>query len=379
MAQSYLCGGDFAKGIIAKTTCRFCQMLIYIYFAEYICSINPIGILNKNSTMKVAILNFEGAVVSSVAGPYDILSKLPIISQSLNVKSKIFFEVDIVNTDNLVAKQPFNMVGNITMSNRKQYDMIFVPAMDFAEIDNTLKYEAAMIKWINKQYDGDADIASMCTGAFALASTGLLDGKRATTHWMGVPYFKQLFPKVKIEDDKVIIDEGRIYTSGAAFSFTSLMIYLIEKFCGRDMALAASKVFMIQIHDSSQHAFSIFNLQHNHEDYDIGRVQDFIEKKYDELLTINGLAEKFNMSSRTFIRKFTAITGNTPLEYIQRVRVEAAKRLLEKGKLTVEQVCLEVGYGDFGFFRSIFKRLTGLTPQEYKKKYGHMFNEIIVG
>jgi len=329
--------------------------------------------------MKVAILNFEGAVPSSVAGPYDMLAKLPAIAQSLHVKAKTFFEVDIVNTDNLVSKQPFNMVGNIILNDRKTYDLICIPAMNFTGIEHTLQQETAMIKWIRKQYDRGAEVASMCLGAFALASTGLLDGKRATTHWMGAAYFKQLFPKVKVEDDKIIVDEGRIYTSGAAFAFTSLMIYLIEKFCGRDIALAASKVFMIQVHDSSQHSFSIFNLQRNHEDYDIGRVQDFIEKNYQELLTINGLAEKFNMSSRTFIRKFTAITGNTPLEYIQRVRVEVAKRLLEKGKLTVEQVCLEVGYGDFGFFRNIFKRLTGLTPQEYKRKYVHMFNEDVVG
>jgi transcriptional regulator GlxA family with amidase domain len=329
--------------------------------------------------MKVAILNFEGVVPSSVAGPYDMLAKLPAIAQSLNVKSKVFFEVDIVNTNNLVAKQPFNMVGNFTMGSRKVYDVIFIPAMNFMHIEQTLQHEKTMIKWIRKQYESGADIASMCLGAFALASTGLLDGKRATTHWMGVPYFKQLFPNVTLEDDKVIIDEGRIYTSGAAFSFTSLMIYLIEKFCGRDMALAAAKVFMIQVHNSSQHAFSIFNLQHDHEDYNIGRIQDYIEKNYNESLTINWLCKKFNMSSRTFIRKFTDVTNNTPLEYIQRVRVEAAKRLLEKGKLTVAQVCMECGYSDFGFFRNIFKRFSGLTPQDYKKKYGHMFNEAVVG
>lgn len=145
------------------------------------------------------------------------------------------------------------------------------------------------------------------------------------------------------------------------------------------MAIAASKMFMVPIHDSSQNAFAIFDLQHNHDDNEIGRVQDYIERNYNELLTVNGPAEKFNMLSRTIIRKFTTITGNTPIEYIQRVRVEAAKRLLEKGKLTVEQVCVEVGYGDFGFFRTIFKRLTGLTPQEYKKKYGQLFNESVVG
>jgi len=329
--------------------------------------------------MKVAILNFEGVVPSSVAGPWDMLSKLPSIAQSLNVKSKVFFEVDIVNSNNLVAGKPFSMVGNLTINTRKMYDLVFIPAMNFPFIEHTLKHEKAMIKWIQKQYANGADIASMCLGAFVLASTGLLDGKRATTHWMGAAYLKQLFPRIKVEDDKIIIDEGRLYTSGAAFSFTTLIIYLIEKICGRDMALAAAKVFIIQVHDSNQHSFSIFNLQRSHEDHNIGRVQDYIEKNYKEQMSVTGLAEKFNMSSRTFIRKFTSLTGNTPLEYVQRARVEAAKRLLEKGKLTVEQVCMETGYGDFGFFRNIFKRLTGLTPQEYKKKYNQMFNETVVG
>jgi len=329
--------------------------------------------------MKVAILNFEGAIASSVAGPYDMLSKLPVIAESLKVKSKTFFKVDIVNTDNLVSRQPFNMVGNIVMNNRVTYDLVCIPAMNFTSIGHTLQNESGMIKWVINQYKQGADVASMCLGAFVLGSTGLLDGKRATTHWMGADHFRQLFPNVMVEDEKIIVDEGRICTSGAAFAFTSLMIYLTEKFCGRDMALAAAKVFLIQVHDSNQHSFSIFNLQHNHEDLEIRKVQTYIEKHSDQALTIKELAARFNMSTRTFIRKFTSITGNTPLEYIQRVRVEAAKRLLEKGKLNVEQVCMEVGYADFGFFRNIFKRLAGLTPQEYKRKYGSMFNAAVVG
>jgi transcriptional regulator GlxA family with amidase domain len=328
--------------------------------------------------MKIAILNFDGAVASAIAGPYDMFSKVKMISETLKIKTKTFFEVDIVNSSP-ETNQPFKMKGNLLMNKRKQYDLVMIPAMEMYCIPETLQRETAIVKWIQKQYKNGADIASMCTGAFIAASTGLLNGKRATTHWMGANAFRQLFPNVKLEDDKMIVDEGRIYSSGGAFSFTSFIIYLIEKFCGREMAFAAAKVFVIQVHDSSQHSFSIFDTQRNHDDHDIGKVQDHIEKNYEESLTINGLAEKFNMSSRTFIRKFTATTGNTPLEYIQRVRVEAAKRLLEKGKLTVEQVCLKTGYGDFGFFRNIFKRLTGLTPQEYKKKYGHMFIEKVLG
>ena len=201
--------------------------------------------------MKVAVLNFEGAVASAVAGPYDMFSKMELIAQSLNIKTKTIFEVDIINSPNLVSGKPFNMMGNIVMNNRKIYDLVLVPAMHMDRIAQTLQKETAMINWIQQQYQKGADIASMCLGAFLLASTGLLDGKRATTHWMGAAYFKQLFPKVKVEDDKIIIDEGRIYSSGGAFAFTSLIIYLIEKFCGRNMAFAAAKVFMIHVHDSS--------------------------------------------------------------------------------------------------------------------------------
>jgi len=329
--------------------------------------------------MKVAILNYEGAVASSVSGPFDMLSKLPRIAQSLNVRSRTFFEVDIVNSTNLVASAPFHMMGNLTINTKKRYDLIFIPAMEFTLIGKTLEQETAMIKWVRRQYEQGADIVSICLGAFVLGATGLLDGKRATTHWMGASYFRQLYPKVQLEDGKVIIDEGRIYSSGAAFSFTSLMIYMIEKICGTEMAVAASKVFMIQVHDSSQHSFSIFNLQRDHADPDISKAQGYIEKNYKEQLGISMLAKKLNMSARTFIRKFNSVTGNTVLEYIQRTRVEAAKRLLEKGKLTVEQVCMDVGYADFGFFRNIFKRVTGLTPQEYKKKYSSMFNDAVAG
>jgi transcriptional regulator GlxA family with amidase domain len=135
---------------------------------------------------------------------------------------------------------------------------------------------------------------------------------------------------------------------------------------------------MIQVHNSGQNSFAIFELQRNHEDVDIKPAQDFIEKHYGDELYVNKIAEKFNMSNRNFIRRFTLATGNTPLEYIQRVRVEAAKRLLEKGKVGIEQICLKSGYEDFNFFRKVFKRHTGLSPMEYRRKYCNMFNDAIL-
>jgi len=174
--------------------------------------------------MKVAILNFEGAVASAVAGPYDMFSKVKMIAESMNIKTKAFFEVDIVSSKGLASGEPFNMEGNINLSTKKIYDLVMVPAMHMDRIGETLQKESDMISWVRKQYEKGASIASMCTGAFLVASTGLLDGKRTTTHWMGSPFFRQLFPKVKLEDDKIIIDEGRFYSSGETLAFNSLVI-----------------------------------------------------------------------------------------------------------------------------------------------------------
>lgn len=329
--------------------------------------------------MKVAILNYHSAVCSSVIGPYDILTKIKMIKQIFGVaNNKITFEVDIVDSDKRSKQLPGLIKGNKTIKDSGKYDLVIIPAMEFEDVEKVLVTEKKMIEWILQQYKSGSEVASVCMGTFILAATGILDSKRATTHWMGVPLFRKLFPQVILEDDKVIIDEGRIYSSGAAFSFTSLMIYLVEKFCGREIALAASKVFMIQVHDSGQNSFAIFDLQRGHTDKDIRSIQEFIEQHYKDDLYVNRLADKFNISNRTLIRRFTEATGNTPLEYIQRVRVEAAKRLLENGKEGIEQVCIKSGYEDFNFFRKIFRRHTGLSPQEYRRRYAYMFNESVL-
>src|SRR2546423_4549667 len=236
--------------------------------------------------MKVAILNYEGVVPTSVTGPYDMLVSVSGIAQSLKVPVKTSFEVDIVNVSAAISSKEFNVVGNKHISDAKKYDLVIIPAMNFNCIDQIVQKQTEMINWIKEQYQHGSDIAAICFGTFLLASSGLLDGKRATTHWMGAPYFRRLFPKIKLENDKVIIDEDRIYTCGAAYSFTSLMIYLIEKFCGREIALATAKVFMIQIHDTGQNAFSIFNIQHHHEDKIINDVQIHIEKNYNSWLNV---------------------------------------------------------------------------------------------
>jgi transcriptional regulator GlxA family with amidase domain len=242
--------------------------------------------------------------------------------------------------------------------------------MRFEKIELVMAREQKIIGWLQDQFAQGAELASICVGAFLLASTGLLTGKKATTNWLFADLFRKHFPYIVLEDDKVIVDQGRLYSCGGAFSFTSFMIYLIEKFCGHEMAITASKILMINVHEQPQSTFSIFRFQHEHPDEEINKAQLYIEKNYKQSLTLEGLAGRSNMSVRNFIRRFEQATTNTPFEYLQRVRIEAAKKILETKKDGVEQVAARCGYEDVDYFRKIFKRYVAMTPKAYQEKYG---------
>lgn len=221
--------------------------------------------------------------------------------------------------------------------------------------------------WLKWQCAEGAEVSSICLGTFLLASTGLLDGKMFTTNLLGAKFFREMFPKVTLLDDKIIVDHNRIYSSGGAFSFTSLMMYLIGKFFDHQAAMLESKVFMIHIHDTRQTNYTIFHHQKDHGDSEIVAIQDYIERKYKSSISNEQLAKLVYISDRTLVRRFKKATGNTPYEYVQRIRIEAAKKLLENRDTGIEQIALEIGYEDFSDFRKVFKRLTGVTPLAYKR------------
>ncbi|HEV8283844.1 MAG TPA: helix-turn-helix domain-containing protein [Chitinophagaceae bacterium] len=322
--------------------------------------------------MRVAILNYDDVVPTSAAGPADILAALmrtyPLIAgKPLNVE----FEIEFISESNgRYWKKPFYAKEQKILTKKDLYDLIIIPAMFSNKIETVLQKQGRLIAWIKQQYEQKAELASICVGAFLLAATGLLNGRKATTNWMFAGLFKKMYPQVLLEDDKIIIDQGRIYTCGGAFSFTSFMIYLIEKYCGHEEAIIASKILMINIHQQPQNSFSIFQFQHDHHDEAIEDVQAFIEKNYSNLITIQELASRCNMGVRNFMRRFQQATGNSPLEYLQRVRIEAAKKLLENKNFSIEQVAFKCGYEDMSFFRKVFKRHVSITPREYKEKYG---------
>ncbi|HEX4850244.1 MAG TPA: helix-turn-helix domain-containing protein, partial [Puia sp.] len=280
------------------------------------------------------------------------------------------FKVQLVglSKETPVAGGLFTVNTNTLIADVEKTDLIIIPALD-GEINKALEINKDFVPWLIKQYKGGAEIASLCLGAFLLASTGLLKGRKCATHWMATNEFRKMFPDVELVTEKIITDEQGIYSSGGAFSYLNLILYLIEKYAGRDIAVLSAKVFAIELDRQNQLPFVIFQGQKEHEDEEIKRAQEFIEQNYKEKITVDELTTKFSVGRRNFERRFKKATSNTVVEYIQRVKIEAAKMSLESSRENVNEVMYKVGYTDNKAFRNTFKKITGLSPLQYKSKY----------
>ncbi len=264
----------------------------------------------------------------------------------------------------------FSVMPIEDVSKIKDTDLIIIPAfLPQTNTEQNIRLNRKVLNWIQTQYKKGAEVASLCTGAFLLASTGLIDGKKCSIHWNDAQMFRQLFPQVNLVADHVITHEHGLYTSGGAFSFMNLILYLLEKYYGREMAILCSKLFQVDIDRSSQSPYIVFNGQKSHEDQVVLKAQEFLEKNSLTRFSIESLAKKLAISRRNLDRRFFKATGNTPVEYMQRVKVESAKKQLEVSRKSVQEVMYETGYSDLKAFREVFRKITGLSPQAYRSKY----------
>jgi transcriptional regulator GlxA family with amidase domain len=254
------------------------------------------------------------------------------------------------------------------MNSINKTDLVIIPAM-YGDLQKAIEENKDFIPWIIRQYKMGAEVASLCLGAFLLASTGLLNGKRSATHWLAANAFRKMFPDVNLLEDKIITDENGIYSSGGAYSSLNLILYLVEKYAGRETAVFCSKAFQIDIQRDSQSPFTIFIGQKEHEDEPIKKAQEFIEHNFQNKISVDQLATMFALSRRNLERRFKKATANTVIEYIQRVKIEAAKKNLESARMNINEVMYEVGYNDTKAFRTTFKKITGLSPIKYRNKY----------
>ncbi|HEY4653756.1 MAG TPA: helix-turn-helix domain-containing protein [Cyclobacteriaceae bacterium] len=318
----------------------------------------------------ISILVPEGALLGNVEGPRQLFS---CVNDFLASQAKPpLFQVQLVGispqtklNNSLYTIAPDRLIRDVART-----DLIIVPAMD-GDMKQAVEMNKDYVPWIVKQYKNGAEVASLCVGAFLLASTGLLNGRRCATHWMYADQFRSMYPDVNLVVEKIITDEYGIYSSGGAFSYLNLILYLIEKYVSRDIAVACSKIFQIDIDRASQSPFIIFKGQKDHEDESVKKAQEFIENNFQEKITVDQLASMLALGRRNLERRFKKATSNTVVEYIQRVKIEAAKMSLETSRENVNEVMYKVGYTDTKAFRTTFKKITGMSPLQYRVKYSH--------
>jgi transcriptional regulator GlxA family with amidase domain len=248
-------------------------------------------------------------------------------------------------------------------------DLIVIPSQGFF-FEPTSKVHNQRVDWLVNQHEKGTDIASVCAGAFTLASTGLLDGKEATTHWGMARQFKKAFPKVNLRTDLMVTDQGQLFCGGGVTADLNLSLYLINKYCGREVALQSSRCTLVDLEKITQLPFSVFNPEKNHNDKKVLDIQEWIEVNYSINFSLEALAEKVDLSLRQFNRRFKSATGETVIKYLQQVRVEIAKNDLIRTQKSFDDISLSAGYENVSFFRSIFKSSTGLSPAQYRNKFG---------
>ena len=306
--------------------------------------------------------------LSSITGAFEIFHKANAFWMQRNNTNLLTIQLAGISDKVDFNEGLFSVKPHINISAIAKTDLIIIPSLNH-NYSLALKGNQELVDWLLKQYKNGAEIATICTGTFLLAASGLLDGKKCSTHWSVSENFRMMFPNVNLQTDKLITDEKGIYTNGGAYSFLNLMIYLVEKYYDRQTAIYCAKVFQIEIDRNTQSQFSIFSGQKQHNDELVLEVQEYLEKKLVEKINIEDLTSKFNVGRRNFDRRFIKATGNTPIEYSQRLKIESAKKAFETNRKTINEVMYEVGYSDVKAFREVFRKFTGISPLEYKKQY----------
>lgn len=307
-----------------------------------------------------SVVNIEGThqIFNEVNSLLASMGKPPLFKVQLVGLSK-----ETSQRNGLFKVSPDALIKEVTKT-----DLIIIPAIH-GDPKTVMQKNAAFVPWILQQYENGAEVASLCIASFFLAGTGLLSGKQCATHWTAANDFRAMFPDVNLVDDKIMTEEDGIYTSGGAYSFLNLLVYIIEKYAGRDIAILISKAFMIDIDRISQSPFIIFQGQKAHDDEPVKKAQEFIENNFEEKITVDQLASMLAVGRRNLERRFKKATSNTVIEYIQRVKIEVAKKCFESSRKNINEVMYDIGYIDPKAFRMTFKKITGLSPIQYRNKY----------
>jgi len=315
---------------------------------------------------KIGVLIPEQYKLLSVAAILEVLETAN--KFQTDNQDKKSFDITLITLDNCIDGF-FKAYQNEDINSDIKYDLILIPSFTTDNIRNTISLNKPFIPWLIKQYNTKTEIATFCTGAFLLASTGLLDGKAATTHVDACAAFSAAFPEVRLKPDKTVTQDGQLFTSGGATSTFHLLLYLLQIHCGKELAIKTAKIFAIDMDRSNQSYFSSFQPSRHHNDDIVASTQDKIESNYQDVSTIEEMIKDIPSSRRNIVRRFKQVIGITPIEYLQQTRIEAAKKLLEQTAQQMTEIIYKSGYNDPKAFRKIFRKTVGMTPSQYRDKF----------
>jgi transcriptional regulator GlxA family with amidase domain len=321
---------------------------------------------------RVTVLFLHDGCASAAVAPFEIFRFAGVLfNMCVGAEPQPRFEVVAASID---GKPPTSdgglaVVPQKSIADIRETDLIFIPDAGF-EPGPMIEKHRALIPWLTRLHRNGSKIAAVCSGVGILAATGLLDGCRATTHWAMTEPFRQLFPKVQWRTDVFITEDRGVFTGGGIYSSIDLSLYLVEKFCGHEVAVECAKALLIDMPRTWQSEYAVLPLTTSHTDDGIRKAEQWLQRRYSEDLVMEEIAARFGMSARTFERRFRAAVGQSPIAYLQNVRVSAARRMLEDGKRSIQQVSSAVGYNDVAFFRGLFKRQIGVSPATYRERFG---------
>ena len=313
---------------------------------------------------------------SALYGMIDVLSAAGNIWQTLvraGTGHKLF-RVRIVST----TGRPFTCGNGIpvnpdtSVTDLPTAQIIILPELWLGPDETLHGRHGDLIEWVRRQYEAGATLYSACSGAVMLAETGLLDGCRATSHWGYQDLFRQYYPEVHFDPAPNLCyadSAGQIVTAGGTTSWHDLALHIIARHASPGEALCISKVYLLKWHSEGELPYSQLVRPMPHGDSLVSRCEDWLQQHFREMEAISETTEIAGIPERTFKRRFKAATGCSLIEYLQNLRVEEAKRLLETSDLPVDEISAETGYSDTSFFRRLFKRLTGLTPSNYRRMF----------
>ncbi len=316
----------------------------------------------------ISVLALRNVVMASISDSVYVFTK---VNEFLKEEGKQpLFKIQVVGFSDEVKyeKGLYTIHPDTVFEKVTKTDLIIIPS--FTGHITTMTYlNKDCCMWISDLYKKGAEVASLCTGAFLLAYTGILKNKQCTTHWAYANEFRYYYPSVTLVDEKMITDQDGLYSSGGSNAYWNLLMHLVEKYTNRSIAIRTAKYFVIDLDKNDQSPFVVFQGQKDHDDEIILKAQKFLEQNYLKKITVDKIADKFHLTRRTFERRFKKATRNTVAEYVQRIKVEATKKQLEVGRKSITEIMYDVGYMDVQAFREVFKRITGMTPNEYRNKY----------